>query len=95
MIEMPATERYAVANAVGLHEQYLYQCLTGRRPTPAERCPAIERATGGRVSCEALRPDVRWHRVPDPDWPHPAGRPCIDVAAPAASPIGGASHAAS
>jgi len=53
----------------------------GDRPPP-DRCPAIERATAGRVPCEQLRPDVRWQRVPDPDWPHPEGRPCIDVAAP-------------
>lgn len=48
---------------------------------PAQRCPAIERATAGAVTVEQLRPDVRWLRVPDPHWPHPAGRPCIDVAA--------------
>lgn len=65
-----------------MHEQYLYQCLTGRRSAPAERCPSIERATEGRVSVEQLRPDVRWVRIPDPAWPHPEGRPCIDVAAP-------------
>lgn len=55
------------------------------RPPP-DRCPAIERATEGRVTCEELRPDVCWQRVPDPDWPHPGGRPCIDVAAPATQP---------
>ena len=49
---------------------------------PPDRCPAIERATDGRVTCETLRQDVRWVRVPDPAWPHPSGRPCIDVAAP-------------
>lgn len=49
---------------------------------PPDRCPAIERATGGRVTCEQLRPDVAWQRIPDPDWPNPLGRPCIDVAAP-------------
>lgn len=27
---------------------------------PAERCPAIERATNGQVRCEDLRPDVDW-----------------------------------
>lgn len=27
---------------------------------PAERCPAIERATGGELRCEDLRPDVDW-----------------------------------
>lgn len=49
---------------------------------PRERCPAIEKWQGGQVTVETLRPDVRWVRVPDPSWPHPAGRPCIDVAAP-------------
>lgn len=50
---------------------------------PQDRCPDIERATGGRVTVEQLRHDVRWQRVPDSSWPHPDGRPCIDVAAPA------------
>lgn len=49
---------------------------------PPDRCPAIERAIGGRVTCEELRGDITWQRVPDPAWPHPQGRPCIDVAAP-------------
>lgn len=80
MIAMPASERVAIAQAIGLHEQYLYQCLTDRRVLPAEHAPAIERASGGKVTCEELRPDVRWIRVPDPTWPHPEGRPCIDVA---------------
>jgi DNA-binding transcriptional regulator YdaS (Cro superfamily) len=31
-----------------------------RRGVPAERCPSIERATGGKVRCEDLRPDVDW-----------------------------------
>ncbi|MDN4590239.1 transcriptional regulator [Xenophilus aerolatus] len=31
-----------------------------RRRVPAERCPDIERATGGAVRCEDLRPDVAW-----------------------------------
>jgi len=30
------------------------------RGVPAEQCPAIERATGGVVRCEELRPDVAW-----------------------------------
>jgi DNA-binding transcriptional regulator YdaS (Cro superfamily) len=54
----------------------------GRRQVPADRCPSIERASAGAVTCEEMRPDVRWHRVPDADWPHPQGRPLIDVAAP-------------
>jgi DNA-binding transcriptional regulator YdaS (Cro superfamily) len=31
-----------------------------KRGVPAERCPAIERATHGLVRCEELRPDVDW-----------------------------------
>ncbi|GCL61511.1 YdaS family helix-turn-helix protein [Pseudaquabacterium pictum] len=51
-----------------------------KRGIPSERCAAIERGSEGKATCEQLRPDVAWHRVPDPDWPwHPAGRPLIDV----------------
>ncbi len=52
------------------------------RGIPPERCPAIERATRGAHTVEALRPDVSWVRIQDPTWPHPAGRPAIDVARP-------------
>jgi DNA-binding transcriptional regulator YdaS (Cro superfamily) len=47
---------------------------------PADRCPGIELASGGKWPVEILRPDVSWQRVPDASWPHPDGRPCIDVA---------------
>lgn len=30
------------------------------KKVPAERCPAIEKATGGLVTCEEMRPDVDW-----------------------------------
>lgn len=49
---------------------------------PPDRCPALERAVAGRETVERMRPDVRWARVPDATWPHPEGRPCIDVGAP-------------
>lgn len=74
----------ALAAAIGVPSVLVYQWAGGRRGVPDTRCPAIERATGGAVTCEQLRPDICWHRVPDPSWPHPAGRPLIDVAAPAA-----------
>lgn len=81
MSSITPADRAAIAIAIGVNEQYLYQCLTRRRATPPERCPGIERASGGRLLCEQLRPDVRWHRVPDAAWPwHPEGRPLIDVA---------------
>lgn len=52
---------------------------------PEERCPAIERAMGGDVACEELRPDVSWVRIKDKDWPHPKGRPLVDHSAKAVS----------
>lgn len=33
---------------------------TGFRSIPAERCPDIERISGGKVRCEDLRPDINW-----------------------------------
>ena len=35
-------------------------CNYGGPQLPAEHCPVIERATGGAVRCEELRPDVAW-----------------------------------
>jgi DNA-binding transcriptional regulator YdaS (Cro superfamily) len=80
MISIPAPERVIIAGKVGLNEQYLYQCFTGRRELAAERCVDVERASGGAVCVESLRPDVRWVRLPDTNWPHPCGRPCVDIA---------------
>lgn len=50
-----------------------------RRPS-AENCVGIERATSGAVTVEELRPNAFWTRIPDPDWPHPEGRPLLDFA---------------
>jgi DNA-binding transcriptional regulator YdaS (Cro superfamily) len=69
-----------LAAALGVSKAAVSQWFSGR--VPPDRCPDIERATAGRITCGELRPDVRWVRVPDADWPHPEGRPCIDVAAP-------------
>lgn len=49
---------------------------------PPDRRPSLERELYPRVKVEDFGDDVRWQRVPDPEWPHPGGRPCIDVAAP-------------
>lgn len=71
-----------VAREVGVTPVTLSQWAGEVKPTPVERCPAIECSTSGAVTCEEQRPDVRWVRVPDPAWPwHPKGRPLIDVAA--------------
>jgi DNA-binding transcriptional regulator YdaS (Cro superfamily) len=73
-----------LATEIGAQPQLVWQWAQGdRRQVPADRCPAIERATKGAVTCEELRADVRWHRVPDAEWPNPAGRPLIDATEPA------------
>ncbi len=80
MIEMDAAERSRVAEQMGLHEQYLYQCITGRRKLPEAHCPPLERATEGRIKCEDIRPDITWVRVKDKSWPwHAKGKPLVDV----------------
>lgn len=47
----------ALAKACGQHPQAVSRWLrTGR--VPSHHCKAIEEATGGRVTCHDLRPDV-------------------------------------
>ncbi len=60
------------AEAIGAHPVLVSQWASGTRRVPAERCPAIERATGGAVRCEDLRPDV--------DWAYLRGTGCRSIA---------------
>lgn len=53
-----------LAGAIGVTVQRLTNWL--ERGVPAERCPDIERATGGAVRCEDLRNDVAWGVLRDP-----------------------------
>lgn len=48
-----------LAAAINVSSQVITNWLARNR-VPAERCPSIERATKGAVTCEALRPDVDW-----------------------------------
>lgn len=49
-----------LANALGISSSYLSQLSSGLAPISLERCIEIEKATGGAVRCEELRPDVDW-----------------------------------
>jgi DNA-binding transcriptional regulator YdaS (Cro superfamily) len=69
----------ALAESIGLSPQVVNN-WTRRLNVPIEHCPSIERATGGKVTCEELRPDVQWVRVKDKAWPRPNGRPLVDHA---------------
>jgi len=56
-------ERGIAANLgreLGIPSVLISQWANGTRQVPAERCPEIEKATGGIVTCEDLRPDVDW-----------------------------------
>lgn len=47
-----------LSRRLGVTSAAISQWKNGDRPIPAERCPDIERATDGQVTCEELRPDL-------------------------------------
>lgn len=65
---------------IGAHPPDMSRWVKGERGVPPDQCSAIERATAGVVTCEELRGDLPWVRIPDARWPHPGGRPALDVA---------------
>ena len=63
-----APERIALAARLDISEQYLYQCLTGRKAMNAEEAVRVERESGGRLRRWDLR-RADWHRI----WPELVG----------------------
>lgn len=57
-IDLLGTPAIARLYKPALSPQAVHKWIATR--VPADRCPAIERATGGAVRCEDLRPDVDW-----------------------------------
>ncbi|MBN8749506.1 MAG: helix-turn-helix domain-containing protein [Variovorax sp.] len=53
-----------MAAALGVAAPTVRQWVTGLRPVPPRRCPAVEGLTGGLVSRRELRPDD-WREI----WP--------------------------
>lgn len=49
-----------LAIMLGVPSPLIYQWANEIRRVPAERCPSIEKSTGGEVRCEDLRPDIDW-----------------------------------
>ena len=47
-------QRRELAVKVGVHEQYLYQCLTGRRDMNPAEARRIESETGGLITRQML-----------------------------------------
>lgn len=60
-----------LARDTGIHPVLISQWKTGARQVPADRCIEIERATGGVVRCEDLRPDVDWAYLRATNCPSP------------------------
>ena len=69
------------AGVIGVSVQRLGNWLD--RGIPMDQCAKVEVSLGGAVAVEDMRPDINWLRVKDKSWPHPKGRPVIDVGAPA------------
>lgn len=71
-LRQPNRTAKQLAETIGVPQALISQWRRKVRPVPAERCPAIERATNGAVTCEELRPDVDWAVLrarQRPDWP--------------------------
>jgi DNA-binding transcriptional regulator YdaS (Cro superfamily) len=67
-----------LARLLNITPSTVNQWVKGVRPVPAERCPSIERLVGGKVRCEALRPDVEWSYL--------RGTDCVSTAPAESSP---------
>lgn len=71
--------RSAIADKLKVSKAAVSQWFS--KQFPVDRCPDIERVLNGQMHCEQMRPDVRWIRVPDPEWvAHAGGRPLADLA---------------
>ena len=61
--------RRKLAAQVGVHEQYLYQCLTGRRDMNPAEARRIEKETAGALSRQMLCQKT-WQAI----WPELAAQ---------------------
>ncbi len=69
-----------LAKTAGVSEQYLYQCLSGRRRMDAAEAVRLEQVSGGRLKRWLLR-SADWHLI----WPEligTEGAPTIPVTQP-------------
>lgn len=68
MSKVTPQERAEIAAAAKLNDQYIYQCLTGRREMSTAEAVEVERVSGGRIRRWELRTKT-WHR----HWPELIG----------------------
>lgn len=60
----------SAAAHLDVSHQLVYFWLQGERRFPADKCPLVEKLTGGAVRCEDLRPDVAWGVLREQVVPH-------------------------
>lgn len=72
-------EKRAASAALGTSQGHLNNVASDLRPLSAEIAVAVESFTSGARAVEFLCPGMRWRRVRDPSWPHPKGKPLLDV----------------
>lgn len=70
MNTMTAAERQAIAADLGISEQYLYQCLTGRKHMKPEEAVRLELESAGAIQRWHVRTSD-WHLI----WPELRSRP--------------------
>lgn len=87
-MDMPANERIALAAKAGVNEQYLYQCLSGRRDMRVKLAVHVVRCSGDRVKRWDLRQNDWWEQWPEligspgaPAVPRPRRRRAVAVEA--------------
>jgi len=71
-IDITPSERRELAQQAGINDQYLYQCLTGRRDMNPAEARRVEEVTGGRLKRQQLCQKT-WQGI----WPelcHQAGQ---------------------
>ena len=68
-VEITPAQRREIAARVGVHEQYLYQCLTGRRDMNPAEARRVESESGGLLTRQMLCQKT-WRGI----WPELAGR---------------------
>lgn len=61
-MDITASERQKLATELHLNEQYLYQCLTGRKDMRTDEAVRVERDSGGKLR--------RWHLRSNDWWLH-------------------------
>ncbi len=76
---LDADEKRAAASVLGATLGHLNNIACGLRPLAADIGIGVESITKGRLPVEVVCPGHRWHRVRDPSWPHPKGKPYLDV----------------